>query len=130
MNHEQAQANLQLVLDWIDALRRRDIDAVADRFHPDVAWKDVAGTVACLGREQVLAWLRAAPAQPPQVDALEPQPHAPGARRSPAGRAAVHGLHAARRSDRVPARPRPPRPRARRGRAQRLPLAVAITCYS
>jgi ketosteroid isomerase-like protein len=71
MNHEQAQTNLQLVLDWIDALRRRDIDTVAERFHPDVAWEDVAGGVACEGREQVLAWLRAVPAQPTDVDALE-----------------------------------------------------------
>jgi ketosteroid isomerase-like protein len=71
MNHEQAQTNLQLVLDWIDALRRGDIDAIAERFHPDVAWEDVAGGVACDGREQVLGWLRAAPAQPTDVDALE-----------------------------------------------------------
>src|SRR5262245_33750492 len=71
MNHEQAQANLQLVLDWIDALRRGDIDAIAERFHADVAWEDVAGGVACEGREQVLAWLRAAPSQPTDVDALE-----------------------------------------------------------
>jgi len=71
MNHEQAQTNLQLVLDWIDALRRGDIDTVAERFHPDVAWTDLTGSVACAGREQVLAWLRAAPAEPPDVDALE-----------------------------------------------------------
>jgi ketosteroid isomerase-like protein len=71
MNHEQAQANLQLVLDWIDALRRGNIDAIAERFHPDVAWEDVAGGVACKGREQVLDWLRAAPSQPTDVDALE-----------------------------------------------------------
>src|SRR5262245_42092346 len=71
MNHEQAQTNLQLVLDWIDALRRGDVDAFAGCFHPDVAWEDVASGVACDGREQVLAWLRAAPAQPTDVDALE-----------------------------------------------------------
>jgi len=71
MNHEQAQANLELVLDWIDALRRGDIDLVAERFHPDVAWEDVAGGLACEGREQVLTWLRATPAQPTDVDALE-----------------------------------------------------------
>ena len=71
MNHAQAQANLQLVLDWIDAVRSDNIDALAERFHPDVAWEDVAGGVACEGREQVLAWLRAAPAQPTDVDALE-----------------------------------------------------------
>jgi limonene-1,2-epoxide hydrolase len=71
MSHEQAQANLQLVLDWIDALRRDDVDVIAERFHPDVAWEDVAGAVACEGREEVLAWLRAAPGQPTEVDALE-----------------------------------------------------------
>jgi ketosteroid isomerase-like protein len=71
MSHEQAQANLQLVLDWVDALRRGDVDSIAERFHPDVVWVDVAGAVACEGRGQVLAWLRAAPAPPPQVDALE-----------------------------------------------------------
>ena len=71
MNYEQAQANMQLVLDWIDALRRGDIDAIAERFHPDVAWQDVAGGLACEGREQVLAWLRAAPVESAEVDALE-----------------------------------------------------------
>jgi ketosteroid isomerase-like protein len=71
LNHEQAQENLKLVLDWIDALRRGNIDAIAERFHSDVAWEDVADGVACEGREQVLAWLRAAPAQPTDVDALE-----------------------------------------------------------
>jgi ketosteroid isomerase-like protein len=71
MNYEQAQANMQLVLDWIDALRRGDIDAIAERFHPDVAWVDIAGGLACEGREQVLAWLRAAPVESAQVNALE-----------------------------------------------------------
>jgi hypothetical protein len=59
------------VLDWINALRPSVIDSIAGRFHPDVAWEDVAGSVACEGRQQVLAWLRAAPAQPKDVDALE-----------------------------------------------------------
>jgi limonene-1,2-epoxide hydrolase len=71
VNHEQAQANLQVVLDWIDALREGDIDAIAERFHPDVAWEDVVGGRACEGRAQVLAWLRASPGQPTDVDALE-----------------------------------------------------------
>ena len=71
MHHEQTQANLQLVLDWIDALRRGDVDSIAERFQTDVVWVDVAGGAACEGRGQVLAWLRAAPAQPSQVDALE-----------------------------------------------------------
>jgi limonene-1,2-epoxide hydrolase len=71
MSHDQTEANLELVLDWIDALRCSDIDSLADRFHPDVIWVDVAGSIACRGRDQVLAWLRASPASPHQVDALE-----------------------------------------------------------
>jgi limonene-1,2-epoxide hydrolase len=71
MSHDQTEANLELVLDWIDALRRSDIDSLADRFHSDVTWEDVAGSIACRGRDQVLAWLRASPARPHRVDALE-----------------------------------------------------------
>jgi limonene-1,2-epoxide hydrolase len=71
MSDDQTEANLELVLDWIDALRRSDIHSLADRFHPDVIWVDVAGSNACRGRDQVLDWLRASPARPHQVDALE-----------------------------------------------------------
>jgi ketosteroid isomerase-like protein len=71
MNHEQAQANLQIVLERIDALCRREVESIAERFHPDVVWTDVSGAVACEGRGQVLGWLRAAREQPSQVDALE-----------------------------------------------------------
>src|SRR5262249_9034361 len=71
MSTDPVEANLELVLDWIDALRRSDVDSIAERFHPDVAWEDVAGSVACYGREQILAWLRASPSHPHQVDALE-----------------------------------------------------------
>jgi ketosteroid isomerase-like protein len=42
---------MQLVLDWIDALRRRDVDSIAECFHPDVVWTDVTGAVACEERE-------------------------------------------------------------------------------
>jgi limonene-1,2-epoxide hydrolase len=71
MSTDPVEANLELVLGWIDALRRSDVDSIAERFHLDVAWEDVAGSVACQGREQVLAWLRASPSHPHQVDALE-----------------------------------------------------------
>jgi limonene-1,2-epoxide hydrolase len=71
MSHDQTEANLELVLDWMDALRRNDIDSLADRFHPEVIWVDVAGSIACRGRDELLAWLRASPAHPHQVDALE-----------------------------------------------------------
>lgn len=71
MSTDPVEANLELALDWIEALRRSDVDSIAERFHPDVVWEDVAGSVACQGRDQVLAWLRASPSHPHQVDALE-----------------------------------------------------------
>src|SRR5262245_36159853 len=71
MSTDPVEANLELVLDWIDALRRSDVDSIAERFHPDVVWVDGAGSVVCQGRDQVLAWLRVSPSRPPEVDALE-----------------------------------------------------------
>jgi ketosteroid isomerase-like protein len=71
MNSDQARANLELVFDWIDALRRGEIDSIADRFDADVDWVDVAGDVGCEGREQVLEWLRQAQPESAEVDALE-----------------------------------------------------------
>jgi hypothetical protein len=37
MNHEQAGANLQLVLDWIGALRGGDVESIADHFQIECA---------------------------------------------------------------------------------------------
>ena len=71
MSTDPVEGNLELVLDWIDALRCGDVDSIATRFHPDVAWEDVAGSVACQGRDEVLAWLRVSPSRPHQVHALE-----------------------------------------------------------
>jgi ketosteroid isomerase-like protein len=71
MSTDLVEANLELVPDWIDALRRGAIDSIAERFHPNVGWEDVSGSVACEGRDEVLAWLRASPSSPHQVDALE-----------------------------------------------------------
>jgi ketosteroid isomerase-like protein len=71
MDHERAQANLEVVFDWVNALRYGDIDSIADRFHPDVVWIDMAGGVPCSSREQVLAWLRSQSPESREVDAIE-----------------------------------------------------------
>jgi limonene-1,2-epoxide hydrolase len=71
MSHQQAQANLEIVFDWMNAMRYRDIETIARLFDPAVVWVDVAGEVACDGREHALAWLRAAPTGPREVDAVE-----------------------------------------------------------
>ena len=71
MSYEQAQANLEVAFDWLNAMRHRDIDALAELFDPDLAWIDVAGNVACTGTEQALAWLRTTPNELNEVDAIE-----------------------------------------------------------
>ena len=71
MSYERAQANLEVAFDWLNAMRHRDIDALAELFHPDLAWVDVAGNLACDGSEQALAWLRKTPNELNEVDAIE-----------------------------------------------------------
>jgi limonene-1,2-epoxide hydrolase len=71
MSHEQAQANLEIVFDWMNAMRYRDIDTIGRLFDPAVVWVDVAGDVACDGRDHALAWLRSAPTELNEVDAVE-----------------------------------------------------------
>jgi limonene-1,2-epoxide hydrolase len=71
MSHEQAQANLEIVFDWMNAMRYRDLDTIARLFDPDVVWVDVAGGVACDGRDQALTWLRSTLPELNEVDAVE-----------------------------------------------------------
>jgi limonene-1,2-epoxide hydrolase len=71
MSHEQAQANLEIVFDWMNAMRYRDIDTIGRLFDPAVVWVDVAGDVACDGRDHALAWLRSTPTELNEVDAVE-----------------------------------------------------------
>jgi SnoaL-like protein len=71
MSYEHAQANLEIAFDWMNAMRHRDIDALAELFDAELAWVDVAGGLACNGRDQALAWLRAAPNELSEVDAVE-----------------------------------------------------------
>jgi ketosteroid isomerase-like protein len=71
VRYEQAQANLEVAFDWLNAMRYRDIDALAELFDQDLAWIDVAGNLACDGREQALAWLRKRPNELNEVDAIE-----------------------------------------------------------
>ena len=71
MSHEQAQANLEIVFDWMNAMRYRDIDTIGRLYGPAVVWVDVGGDVACDGRDHALAWLRSAPTELNEVDAVE-----------------------------------------------------------
>ena len=71
MSHEKAQANLEVVFDWMNAMRYRDVDTIARLLDPAVVWVDVTGAVACDGRDQALTWLRSTPTELNEVDAVE-----------------------------------------------------------
>ncbi|MQA84147.1 MAG: hypothetical protein GEV03_05850 [Streptosporangiales bacterium] len=54
-----SQRNIEIVLDdFVDAFRRRDLDAIARRLHPDVVWEGVVEGLVSRGRHEVLQFLR------------------------------------------------------------------------
>jgi limonene-1,2-epoxide hydrolase len=53
------QANaIEAVVAWMDAMRRGDLDAAADWFHPEVTWTGVPAGAECGNRAEVLDMLR------------------------------------------------------------------------
>ena len=51
----QATENLDIILfGWIDALRRRDPDRIADRLAPDIVWQGLRRDLVCPNRTAVL----------------------------------------------------------------------------
>ena len=65
-------SNLEIVFsDWLDALRRGDIDRIESRLAPDVVQQGVRAELCCSGRDVVVARLRGRAAAPPDVTALE-----------------------------------------------------------
>lgn len=71
MADTSVEANLELGLDWLNALRDGEIHAIEERFDPAVEWVAVSGEVACRGRTQVLDWLRGSGRRAHQVVGLE-----------------------------------------------------------
>lgn len=47
-------AGLELLLDWIDALRKGDLDAIHRLLAPDVIWYGLSAELVCTGRPAVL----------------------------------------------------------------------------
>jgi hypothetical protein len=59
MNDAAVQrAGLELLLDWIDALRKADLDAIHELLAPDVVWYGLSADLVCTGRPAVLGVLR------------------------------------------------------------------------
>jgi hypothetical protein len=52
------RAGLELLLDWIQALRTADLDAIHELLVPDVVWYGLSSDLICTGRPAVLDVLR------------------------------------------------------------------------
>jgi hypothetical protein len=65
-------SNIEIIFsDWLDALRRNDIDALAARLAPEVTHRGVRPDLDCPDREAVLANARSRARQLPEVEAVE-----------------------------------------------------------
>lgn len=49
---------IEAVVGWMDAMRRGDLDAAAEWFHPEVTWTGVPAGAVCRNRDEVLDMLR------------------------------------------------------------------------
>jgi ketosteroid isomerase-like protein len=64
--------NLEVIFsDWLDALRRGDVDRVAARLDPAVVHQGVRPELVCSGREAVVERVRQMARQQPDVTAVE-----------------------------------------------------------
>src|SRR4051812_4142270 len=53
------QDNLAVLVAWLDAMRRGDLDALAELYAPDVVWRGVPADAICHNRREVLDMLAA-----------------------------------------------------------------------
>lgn len=66
------QSNIEIIFsDWLDALRRRDLDVLAARLSPEVTHRGVRPDLDCADREAVLKNARSRARQLPDVEAIE-----------------------------------------------------------
>jgi hypothetical protein len=58
MTSTKSRANIEIVIAWLDAMRRKDLDAALAYFAPDVAWEGLVDGVECSNRDDVREMLR------------------------------------------------------------------------
>ena len=64
--------NLEVLVAWLDAMRRHDLEALSDCYAPDVVWRGVVPDAVCRNRQEVLDMLGDQLGEGlPRVDALE-----------------------------------------------------------
>jgi ketosteroid isomerase-like protein len=49
---------LVLLVGWLDAMRRGDLDAVRECFEPDATWEGMRASATCHNRDEILDMLR------------------------------------------------------------------------
>jgi ketosteroid isomerase-like protein len=65
-------SNLEIIFrDWLDALRRGDLETIGARLAPDVVHVGVTPELTCSGRDAVLTRVARLVSRPPEVTALE-----------------------------------------------------------
>ena len=66
------RSNIEIIWsDWLDAIRRGDLDALASRLAPEVTHRGVRADLICPDRDAVLENARARADQLPEVGAVE-----------------------------------------------------------
>jgi len=55
---ESEHTNLELVVAWLDAMRRHDLGAMERLFHTEVVWRGVPDDAICRDRAEVIEMLR------------------------------------------------------------------------
>jgi ketosteroid isomerase-like protein len=63
--------HIKLLLSWLDALRRRDLAALAAALDPDVVWQGLRKDLVCRGREEVVAAFVAQRDRAYEIDSVE-----------------------------------------------------------
>ena len=63
--------SIELLLDWLAALRGDDVDRAATGLAADVEWRDVREELVCVGRDEVVRRFRASRAEFREVEAFE-----------------------------------------------------------
>ena len=63
--------NIELIWGWLDALRRRDKEAMAAALDPDIVWQGVQSDLVCHGREEVVDAFMTAYDANQEIDSLE-----------------------------------------------------------
>ena len=63
--------NLEVLLTWLDALRRRDLQALRSALAPEIVWQGVRDDLSCHGPNEVVAGFVASRDEGYDIDALE-----------------------------------------------------------